>query len=510
MAPAGPAMGGVPASSEAGGETSQLLKWMTRQYNISAAALLNSISATHLVKERPGFGQRIRPLPGSVLASAALGSWDPDPDYFFHWLRDSAIVIDALRHVMAEGSFADEGLARFKEFVAFSLSLNRLDGSTFLRESGDFRKRIEPFFLQYVRSDDDLRGITGDRVLGEPRFNPDATLDISKWSRPQHDGPALRALVLMRFWPLDVLDEAARAAMCLLIETDISFTLDHWREPCFDIWEEEEGHHYCTRLLQHAALAEGARWMKASGRGEKDGSRTQACIAAAQKIIRSLDPYWSHDQGLYVSRQGVANPAPGKDPDFATILGVIHAGRKEGAHSVLDPKVMATLARLEELFEAGYAINQGRPEHLGPAMGRYSNDSYFSGGAYYFSTLGAAEFYYALAGAIAADFPLPVTAENEEFLHRLGLPDSALDLSPAENRRRTFEALVQRGDQFMATVAAFTPASGELSEQFDQATGAQTSAKTLAWSHAAFITAFTSRKAALSAQNSLLQAGALR
>ena len=54
----------------------------------------------------------------------------------------------------------------------------------------------------------------------------------------------------------------------------------------------------------------------------------------------------------------------------------------------------------------------------------------------------------------------------------------------------------------MATVAAFTPESGDLSEQFDQATGAQTSAKNLAWSHAAFITACASRAAALAASAS--------
>ncbi|MGH6795542.1 MAG: glycoside hydrolase family 15 protein, partial [Methylocella sp.] len=246
----------------AGEEQSLLLDWMARQNDISAAAMLSAISATHLVKERPGFGQTIRPVRGSVLASTAIGSWDPDPDYFFHWLRDSALVVDALRHVIAEGAFAGEALSRFKEFVAFSLSLNRLDGGLFLRLAGDFRKNIEPFFLQYVRDDSDLRNIAGDRVLGEPRFNPEASLDISKWSRPQRDGPALRALALMRFWPLDALDGATRASMRALILTDLGFILRHWREPCFDIWEEELGHHYYTRLMHHAALADGASWME--------------------------------------------------------------------------------------------------------------------------------------------------------------------------------------------------------------------------------------------------------
>ncbi len=73
----------------------------------------------------------------------------------------------------------------------------------------------------------------------------------------------------------------------------------------------------------------------------------------------------------------------------------------------------------------------------------------------------------------------------------------ALPPPAPEHRKRRFEALLRRGDQFMATVAAYTPASGELSEQFDQATGVQTSAKSLAWSHAALITAVARRRAAL-------------
>lgn len=506
MATAGAAPGGILAQ----GEPSHLRDWMARQYAVSAAALLGAISATHLVKERRGFDQRIRPLPGSVVASTALGSWDPDPDYFFHWLRDSAIVIDALRHVITEESVAKVGLSRFKEFVAFSLSLNRLDGGGFLRASGDFRKNIDPAFLQFVRDDTELRAIAGDRILGEPRFNPDATLDISKWSRPQHDGPALRALVLMRFWPLDALDPATRAAMRALIEGDFGFILEHWHEPCFDLWEEELGQHYYTRLLHHAALADGAIWSRESGADEKGGARAQTYLAAEREIAQSLGEYWSQDKGFFASRREVANPAPGKELDFAAILAVIHAGRKEGAHSVRDPRVMATLARLEELFDASYAINRGRQENLGPAMGRYSGDTYFSGGAYYFSTLGAAEFYYSLAGAVAAGADLPVTADNKAFLLRLGLADATLALSPEEDRNRHFEALLRRGDQFMATVSAYTPASGELSEQFDQATGAPTSAKTLAWSHAAFITAFARREAALRARNVPIQTGASR
>jgi hypothetical protein len=167
----------------------------------------------------------------------------------------------------------------------------------------------------------------------------------------------------------------------------------------------------------------------------------------------------------------------------------------------------ATLARLEELFATTYPINRGRAESRGPAMGRYAGDRYFSGGAYYFSTLGAAEFYYALAEAVAGA-EVPVTADNKEFLLRLGAADDSRALPPPEHRKRHFEALLRRGDQFMATVSAYTPACGELSEQFDQATGVQTSAKSLAWSHAALITAVARRRAALRTGVELSQSGA--
>ncbi|MCI0600867.1 MAG: glycoside hydrolase family 15 protein [Beijerinckiaceae bacterium] len=490
MAAAVASAGSVPAL-----DGDQVLReWMPRQYEASAASMLRAISAAHLVKERPGFGQTIRPARGSILASAAIGSWDPDPDYFFHWLRDSAVVIDALRHLIGTASHGAAAISHCSDFVAFSLALNRLDGASFLRRSGDFRKNVDYGFLQFVREDSEILAIAGDRVLGEPRFNPDATLDISKWSRPQHDGPALRALALMR-WPLDLFDDAARASLRALILTDLSFVRRNWREPSFDVWEEELGEHYYTRLLHHAALADGAHWIeKAAG---DEAGQAQECRSAAQEIIKSLDEFWSPVSGHYVSRRAVINGVSGKDLDISVLLAVIHAARNSGAHSVFDPKVMATVARLENLFDLAYPINHGRSENLGPAMGRYAGDNYYSGGAYYFSTLGAAEFYYSLAEGIAAGTELPVTADNREFLFRLEKKSDVPVLSPRKHREGVYEALLGRGDQFMRTVAAFTPASGELSEQFDQKTGARSSAKILTWSHAAFITAAARRKAAL-------------
>jgi glucoamylase len=450
-----------------------LAAWMRRQYAHSARAMMSAFSRTDLVKARTGFGRDVRPAIGSILASPVRASYDPDPDYFFHWLRDADVIVEALRCLIGSGEIAErDGLGHFRDFLAFSLSLCALDGREFLAKAGDFRSRVEPHFLQFVRPDAEFLAIAGDAVLGEPRFDPDGSLDILKWSRPQHDGPALRALTVLKFWPYAARDPDILALAKELLLRDLAFTLDRWKTPSFDIWEEELGRHYYTQLLQCEALAQGALWLATIG----ETARAKNCREAAQQIELGLREFWDEDEGFYRSRIGAGGARGEKDLDIATLLAVIHAGRGEGAHSVGDPRLIATAARLEELFAKLYTINQPPLDHRAPAMGRYANDRYYSGGAYYFSTLGAAEFYFRAAAA----------GRGADLVHDGG-------------HATRFDALLRRGDSFMATVAAFTPESGDLSEQFDQATGAQTSAKNLAWSHAAFITACASRAAALRA-----------
>ena len=77
--------------------------------------------------------------------------------------------------------------------------------------------------------------------------------------------------------------------------------------------------------------------------------------------LSSLGSFWSASDGYYRSRTGVAGGVPEKALDISVILGVLHAGREKGAHSVLDPKAQATLAALEDLFDAEYADQPRAP-----------------------------------------------------------------------------------------------------------------------------------------------------
>jgi glucoamylase len=456
-------------------------EWIEKEARFAAGAMLRAVSATGIIKERPGFGQRIAPRPGSVVASPVLAAYDPDPDYFFHWFRDSAIIINALRVAEAEKLESRVAVERLREFVDFNRALRELDGREFVRR-GHIRDKVQPSFLQYMRPDDEIAAVFGGAVLGEARVNPDGTLDFTRWARPQNDGPALQVLTLTRWRNgRPDLDEPLQAAMLELVIGDLDFIRSGATRRSFDIWEEESAYHYYTQLVQAQALARGAEWLAESG----DAVRASNCRSAADALAPSLDAYWSAGDGFYRSRTGAASGAE-KALDIAVILGVLHAGREAGAHSVLDPKAQATLAALEDLFDAEYPINHDRPPGHGLAMGRYASDAYYGGNPWYLATLAVAEFYFKLAIALRSGARMPETTENARFRERLSGGDPAA-------------TAFERGDSFMRTVQAYTPSSGDLSEQFDRRTGAQTSAKHLAWSYAAFITAAASRRRAAQA-----------
>ena len=402
---------------------SSLKQWIARQWDHAAQMMLKSISPVDIVKTRPRFGQTIMPKLGSVVASPVLAAYDPDPDYFFHWYRDSAAVIDALHLLRADVPQAD---TMFQDFVRFSLDLEALDGR---RVPSGWRDATEPDFARFLRKD--MEAAHGPAIAAETRVNPDGTLDITDWPRPQHDGPALRALTLMRW--------GAQGDAAKLLRHDLAFVLTHARRPCFDIWEEEFGLHAYTLRVSAAALERGAAWLALRG----DNADAERCRREAATVETMLDDFWMEEQAHIRSRR-VEGGAPEKLLDCAVILAANHAG-------VTGERYLATLKRLEMLFDAAYPINRNRPAGRAPALGRYAGDKYYSGGAYYFSTLGAAEFCYRSGEKVA-------------------------------------------GDAYLETVRAFTPPSGDLSEQFDQVTGAQTSARHLTWSYAAFLTAVAARQ----------------
>jgi glucoamylase len=455
--------------------------WISAQAVRSTHFMLRAISATDLVMERSGFGQRIRPITGSVLASPVPGHYDPEPDYFFHWFRDAAVVIDALRVAFLNGYADETALLRFGEFVRFSHTLWAYNGPGFLR-GRNLRAGVQPEFLQFLRPETELAALNGPSLLADTRVNADGTPDVTRWSRPQADGPALCAIVLAR-WCREIpqLRPPVRDMARAVIRADLQFTLTWLDRASFDIWEEENGEHYYTRLVQAEACMQASPWLP---------ERHDELVTAAHRTLERLNDFWDPARAFYRSRREVTDGVDAKELDISVTLAQLHAGRRSGAHCVLDPKAQATITALETLFAKAYAINRDLPPQRAPAMGRYLGDRYFSGGAYYFATLGAAEFYYRLAEDLARAAVLPGSAESD-----VCAPPGSQAAPHSASLPRAGQAM-ERADAFMRTIQVFTPPDGSLSEQFDQRDGTQSSARHLAWSYAAFITAAAGRSRA--------------
>jgi glucoamylase len=441
--------------------------WIERQARHCARLMEASISATGLRHQRPAFGHVVVPAKGSVLASPESAAWDPLPDYFFHWVRDSAMVMSAVVDLwnMADTTAEKERWrGHFEAFIGFSAALLRNDAAEKREKRVDLRS-AKPEVRKFLRPESELRALRGDRLLSEPRFNPDGSLDIYRWSRPQYDGPALRALASMRYaqqcrtegltppeelWPL--------------LGRDLDFTVAHADEPCVGPWEEADqvGHHYYVALVQLGAIFHGRSWLNEAATST---SVTQYDAAEA-KLRMGLDRHWSADHQTYVAIRGYAGESRDEGLDAALILAVLDADLPSGRHSVMDERVQLTVAAIEDMFAREFPINRQRPDGHAPALGRNRNDRYFGGGAWYPTTLGAAGFYYRLADRVRS----------------------------AAREADHVAALIRRGDAVMSTVRRYTPADGTLSEQFDRTTGEPMSARNLAWSYAAFIAAAHARK----------------
>jgi glucoamylase len=348
------------------GDPPGLASWIALQAQRSAAAMQRAISATHLMRRREAFGQIVAPAKGSVLASPEIADWNPEPDYFFHWLRDSAIVMRCVADLMADAAAGDEHARwqrHFEDFVRFSLALGEPSSVTVAGTRREFRK--------FLRPESQIRALTGDALLGEPRFNADGSVDVFRWSRPQYDGPALRALAVLRYLAAGgpQTDELVR-----LLRADLDFTLRHAGNRCVGPWEEAEGKHYYVALVQLGALVYGRAF-----------AQNAAAWDQAERGLRTaLDRHWSQRHGLYRASRAVPI-------DASVLLAVLDAGLPEGPHSAADPRVHATQRTIEDLFAREFPINRGR---TAPALGRYPGDSYFGGGAWYPTTLAAASLHY--------------------------------------------------------------------------------------------------------------------
>lgn len=320
--------------------------WLKKQRLVSERKILKNISP-------PGTRR------GAVVASPSKH----DPNYFYHWVRDAALVMDVW--------------------------MRQLEGYTPLLRNTELEKLMWDFldFTGYSQSTPAYVGV------GEPRYNVDGTANLDPWGRPQNDGPALRASLFIRFSRYLIStgrEGLVREKVWPVIQRDLDYVGEQIYAPSFDLWEEVKGDHFYTRVTARAALFSGSEMARDVGFYAKAAWLSSQAAVAESLAFSHFDE--SREQIVEnMNRQdGIDYKWSGLD--VATVLALLHT-RQKPLVNLTDVLVMQTAEKIERMFHSIYNINKNL-DHLGTAIGRYPEDHYYGGNPWFLATLAFAEYFY--------------------------------------------------------------------------------------------------------------------
>lgn len=256
-----------------------------------------------------------------------------DPDYNFHWVRDSAIVMKAIAS---------------------------------LYEANKENEKYRNIIYKYIETE--LEHIKYHPA--EPKFLLDKTPYTGDWGRPQNDGPALRGLVCLKLLKL----VPKKTSMILkIIKNDLMYTIDEIDQPCFDLWEEQFGYHLYTRIVQTKFLHEANNCNKLHLE-----SLNESVINKANEL---LSHHFSENK-IYSSYS--LNGSILREYDSSVLLGLCHIDYDLPGYSIFDNRIVNYCYNMKNSFTEIYPLNK---KINIPFLGRYFEDKYFGGNPWIISTI---------------------------------------------------------------------------------------------------------------------------
>ncbi|KAK2677480.1 Glucoamylase [Fusarium oxysporum f. sp. vasinfectum] len=315
-------------------------------YFVSSAFLLGSF-ALQSVLGRPAFDERslsessvaIEQLlcnigsdgcnSKNVATGIVIASPDTqDPDYFYTWTRDAALV--------------------FKYVV--DRFINQYDAG--------LQRKIQ----EYIASQAKLQGVSNPSGslsdgsgLGEAKFNVDMSAFTGGWGRPQRDGPALRATAMITYanWLIaNGYTSTANDIVWPVVRNDLNYVAQYWNQTGFDLWEEVKGSSFFTTGSQYRALIEGAALAKKLGKSGDNYSNI------APQALCFLQTYWI-SSGKYVDSNITDSFRSWNINKGISQGSAVAVGRYvEDVYYNGNPWYLATLAAAEQLYDAIYVWKQ--------------------------------------------------------------------------------------------------------------------------------------------------------
>lgn len=378
--------------------------------------------------------------------------------------------------------------------------------------------------LQYqLQHTSNPSGSFGDLAgLGEPKFNVDGSDFTGVWGRPQRDGPALRAITLMRYmhaynntnpslWsPSDGKGQYSnlyQAAMPpnSVIKADLEYVAHNWQSSGFDLWEEVNGLHLFTAMVQLRALREGTVVANLFD----DSGAASFYDQQANALATFIGQFWDNNKGhlietLNSQRSGL---------DCGIMVGAMQGTggdvytNDQGVYPPWSDEILVTLLALVKDMRTRFKVNSagaGSTDQLaGVGIGRYPEDVYDGvgtsiGNPWFLCTSSVSEVLYTTASHARSAGQFVVSQRSLPFWQAV-LPNTFSGPRTVSASDSAFQPALQRlkdiGDSFLAVIEAHANAQGGLSEEFDGVTGFERGATDLTWSYGSFLDAVDRRRA---------------
>lgn len=399
---------------------------------------------------------------GVVVASPSKSN----PDYWYTWTRDSALVFKNIADSFAANYTADLQ-TQVKNFIIANAKLQPVGNP-----SG---------------------GLSDGAGLGEPKFMVDLSEFKGEWGRPQRDGPPLRAIAMIRYakWLIqNGYKSTALSAVWPTVKNDLQYTAQYWNETGFDLWEEVPGSSFFTIAASHRALVEGAEL------AANLGQPTRVYTTVAPHVLCFQQRFWNN-AGYIVSNINGGQYRSGKDAN--SILASIHnfdasVGCDANTFQPCSDKALSNHKAVVDSFRSLYNINQGIAQGKAVAVGRYSEDVYYNGNPWYLATFAAAEQLYDSLYVWKQQNSITVTSTSLGFFRDL-VPSISTGTYASTTSQYTqiIDAVSAYADGFIEINSRYVQSNGGMPEQFDRNSGTPIAASDLTWSYASFLTAAARR-----------------
>ncbi|KGR10636.1 glucoamylase [Candida albicans P57072] len=501
--------------------------WLVFQKQVCLKSILNNIGGDFTIDDKDL-------LPGVVIASPSTSN----PDYYYQWTRDSAIIINIL-------------IDHLSQTPLHLINKNSTSSLVYIIESYIFNTQVLQQLPNLSGNVDNLEN------LCEPKFHVNLTAFNESWGRPQRDGPGLRSIAIMNYLSLlnNTQHQPSFSNLTMndtskiyhdIIKPDLKYSIEFWQFEGFDLWEEIKGIHFFTSLVQLKSLTMGLKFAQFYNDSFEFRLDIMNSIELLTKYIElesgfinneDSDGDEDNEQQLLSRSYIISSPKlfytkSRSGLDIASILAVLYTHNNNNANDdddndfpfdVDNGLVLTTLRYLIQDMTLRYPINF-QDNFQGVALGRYPEDIYdgygkSEGNPWFISTATASELIYRLIYKLKSNNQaIIIDQKNIEFYKEFIHSVSATEIS---NNELKFEAhinghpmmiinkddklydelinkLFHYADGFLKVVQKHVDNNGDMNEQFNKYIGFMQGAEKLTWSYGAVFTAINWRNKTLS------------